>query len=97
MVCKIEHAEFTFKKDMKLKDAIEQMKTGKHLVAPSINTKDLEVVYAGGALAGMHAAKLEKTLVELQESDVLDKESKQTWMITDKSIKTKMIGVITLE
>ena len=38
MVCKIEHAEFTFKKDMKLKDAIEQMKKDKNLIAPSINT-----------------------------------------------------------
>jgi ubiquitin-activating enzyme E1 C len=97
MVCKIEHSEFTFKKDMKLKDAIEQMKTDKSLVGPSINTKDLETVYAGGALAGMHAGKLEKTLSELQDDQVLDKESKQTWIITDKNIKTKMIAVITLE
>ena len=47
---------------MKLKDVLEQMKQEKNFNGPSINTKDQETVYAGGALAGMHAGKLEKTL-----------------------------------
>jgi hypothetical protein len=65
MVCVIQHANFTFKKDMKLEDAIEQIKTEKNLNGPSLNSDHGETIYAGGALKAMHVAKLGKTLAEL--------------------------------
>lgn len=65
MVCQITHAEFKFKKEMLLKDVIEQMKSEKCLSGPAVNTDEGETVYASGALASMHAHKLEKSLKEL--------------------------------
>ena len=97
MVCVILHGNFTFKKDMKLKDAIEQIKTEKELNGPSLNSDHGETIYAGGALKAMHATKLEQTLAELQETGVISKENKQKWIVMDKNIKTSMNADITLE
>ena len=63
-VCVVQRAKLSFKKEQKLSEVIEQLKTDQQLTGPAINSED-QTVYAGGALASMHAAKLDKTLAEL--------------------------------
>jgi ubiquitin-activating enzyme E1 C len=99
MVCAISVEKTTLSSSSLLRDAINHVKAQFKLTKPGFMLDDGETLYVPDPpqLEQMHASKLDKTLKELQDEGILQTKQPLRWDILDKSVKGKMMLLITLQ